>query len=177
VKQLLLALITVFIFCCPAFGQTIYTASRTTTYAWDQPDQVENGVMGWKIILVRNVTGEQFVFLSNVAQITIAPNALDSTAKRLKSGDYEVRVSALNVDGESGHCSSADLGCSRLKTGEAGAWRILYKPGVPLGPIIIGKGGEGYGVYRTEEDGVGGGERPGCRWLPSYVGDPSCGAG
>ena len=108
VKQLLLALITVFILCCPAFGQTIYTASRTTTYAWDQPDQVENGVMGWKIILVRNVTGEQFVFLSNVAQITIAPNALDSTAKRLKSGDYEVRVSALNVDGESGHCSSAD---------------------------------------------------------------------
>jgi hypothetical protein len=120
-------------FFCPkfAFAQTVYVGKTTTTVGWDE---VNNPApVSYEITLIRDVTGERFLFRVNTRQILISPNALDASGKRLKSGVYEIRVHGLMASGAATpDCSSLDSGCAKLQNLSPGTWKVNYKP-APIG--------------------------------------------
>jgi hypothetical protein len=133
-KRGLLTLLILIAWAGISFGQafTTYVAGSPTTFAWDDPDTPKATV--YRVTFIRNVTGEKFIFNSDTSQISIVSEALDAGGKKLKSGVYEVQVVCITPQGTSTPCSSLDLGCSKVKDGTAGAWKIFYKPEAPGAP-------------------------------------------
>jgi hypothetical protein len=110
-----------------AFAQTVYVGKATSTIGWDEVNNPPP--VSYEITLIRDVTGERFLFRSNTKQILIAPNGLDATGKRLKSGVYEIRVHGIMASGAATpDCSSLNSGCAKLQNLTPGTWKVNYKP-------------------------------------------------
>lgn len=110
------------------FLLTVYTVGQTFTVAWDDPNvpTVDNYV----VTLVRQGTGEQYVYGTAQRQMTILVP---------KSGKYEVKVKAIkntSTPPASADCSSLDPNCAMLKTGIKGDW-VAYKKPASAGGLLL----------------------------------------
>lgn len=108
----------------------IYNVTGSATVRWDPGD--DSVLSAYEIKLIRDVSLEEFNFGVNGTTTTI-------TIPKRKSGKYEVKIRAVKENNglKSDWCSSLDPTRSLLKDGTPGAWKLFWKPGSILGPIII----------------------------------------
>jgi hypothetical protein len=116
-KNLLIYLLMLFV---------TYTINGPVTIEWD--DQANPPSTSFKVLFIREGTGEEFLFTTTTSSITARPP---------KSGKYEVRVYAERAGMESDPCSSLDATCAKLTDGTNGDWKVYWKPAGPGGPMVI----------------------------------------
>ena len=136
------------IFLC---GFTTYTKTGSVNLAWDSVTTDLDGnsvtIDHYEIKLIRDVTLEQFNYGTSNTTISVP---------KPKSGKWEILVRAVKKanDGTmipSDWCSSMNVQidkdgriisctpctCAKLQDGTYGSWKVYWKPGGVLGPIII----------------------------------------
>lgn len=129
-KRLFLVFTFLLLFSVSAYGQVEYYKTTSVTVAWDAVttcvDLTPCTVDHYEIVLLRD-SGEISTYGTSNTTITIPKG---------RSGKFTVKVRAVMADGTTGdYCLSTDALCSELINGDAGAWKLLFRPSTPIGPI------------------------------------------
>jgi len=135
VKRFFLAGLFLFLWVTIALGQVIYTANPNFVITWT--DYWVPKSQAYEITLVREVTGERFIFNCSCEKlcIEIHPRARDINGKDLKSGIYEVQVVSISQEGwRSPMFSSLGLTARLQDSNQLGSWKVFYKPEAPGAP-------------------------------------------
>jgi hypothetical protein len=107
-----------FLFALQAF---LYNATGPVNIAWDPVSQIT--VDHYEIQVIRD-SGEVSTYATSNVQITIP---------RSGAGRFTVQVRAVGMDTEgqaasTPYCASTDSSCANLPNGNAGGWKILWRP-------------------------------------------------
>lgn len=108
---------------------TTYVQSGSVKIGWN----VKSDATQYEVVLIREVSLTEYWYGTTGNLITVP---------KPKSGKYEVRVRPVyfRPDGSRQNgdwCSSLEESCSLIKTGTPGGWKLYWKPGSILGPVII----------------------------------------